>query len=45
LTAPVASPEGIEEKMAMLKELHDKGYLTAELYANRQVALLDLHGL
>jgi hypothetical protein len=44
----LASPagiEGIKEKMAMLKHLHDDGYLTTELYNARQMALLVAHGL
>jgi hypothetical protein len=40
---PPASP--LEEKLAALKGLHDRGYLSAEVYAARQAAMLDASGL
>ena len=44
LVAPPASLL-LEEKLATLKRLHDRGFLSAEVYATRSAALLDASGL
>ena len=43
--APPASALRLEEKLATLKRLLDRGYLSAEVYAARSAALLDASGL
>ena len=43
--APPASPLALEGKLATLKGLHGKGYLSDEVYATRQAALLETSGL
>ena len=45
MPAPTASALRLEEKLATLKRLLDRGYLSAEVYAARSAALLDASGL